>query len=281
MPCRSRDLENSRRNDKEVARLFRGWMVLGASTIVSITTILCYGLIQSESIFSLLGSAASSGAATTDDTFDGGDDYMYNNDADEEGRDDGDDGGENNRNDDHQQRFLSEDDNHENEEHQGEDAGAEEAVEDDEAGYDDIDATTQSSSNFSLGISMPKYSMDGTEIFFLALMLVVALVLLPYGRRVLKDRKALNSRFGIGLFSSALIMYANLSFLFSLLLSYSGEVSALCTYGYAAWIARQMPSPRTLIYFVALLLCWLSLTIILFSQNYIHVLLACPTAIGR
>lgn len=232
MPCRSRDVENSRRNDKEVARLFRGWMVLGASTIVGITTILCYGIIQSESIFSLLGSAATSGVATTDDTFEGGDDYMYNNDADE-GREDGDDGGENNRNDEHQQRFLSEDNNHENEEHQGEDAGAEEAVEDDDAAaYDDVDATTQSSSNFSLGISMPKYSMDGTEIFFLALMLVVALVLLPFGRRVLKDRKALNSRFGIGLFSSALIMYANLSFLFSLLLSYSGEVSAHRTYGY-------------------------------------------------
>ena len=230
MPCRSRDVENSRRNDNEVARLFRGWMVLGALTIVGITTILCYGIIQSESIFSLLNAAATSGIAATDDTFDGADEY--NNDADEEGED-GAGGEENNRNDDHQQRFLSEDNNHENEEHQGEDAGAEEAVEDDDAAaYDDVDATTQSSSNFSLGISMPKYSMDGTEIFFLALMLVVALVLLPFGRRVLKDRKALNSRFGIGLFSSALIMYANLSFLFSLLLSYSGEVSAHRTYGY-------------------------------------------------
>ena len=88
--------------------------MLGASTIVGITTILCYGIIQSESIFSLLGSAATSGVATTDDTFEGGDDYMYNNDADE-GREDGDDGGENNRNDEHQQRFLSEDNNHENE----------------------------------------------------------------------------------------------------------------------------------------------------------------------
>ena len=56
--------EGARRNDKEVARLFRGWMVLGASTIVGITTILCYGIIQSESIFSLLGSAATSGVAT-------------------------------------------------------------------------------------------------------------------------------------------------------------------------------------------------------------------------
>ena len=215
--------------------------MLGASTIVGITTILCYGIIQSESIFSLLNAAATSGIAATDDTFDGADEY--NNDADEEGED-GAGGEENNRNDDHQQRFLSEDNNHENEEHQGEDAGAEEAVEDEETAYDDVDATTQSSSNFSLGISMPKYSMDGTEIFFLVLMLVVAVVLLPCGRRVLKDRKALNSRFGIGLFSSALIMYANLSFLFSLLLSYSGEVSALRTYrsSYAAWVAWRVPS---------------------------------------
>ena len=210
--------------------------MLGASTIVVITTILCFGIIQSESAISLLGSAATWGATSTDDTFEGGDDYMYNNDADED-----------DRNDEHQQRFLSEDDNHENEEHQGEDAGAEEEVEDDEAAaYDDVDATTQSSSNFSLGISVPKYIMDATDIFFLALMLAVALVLLPCGRRVLKNRKALNSRFGIGLFSSALIMYANLSFLFSLLLSYSGEVSALRTYGYAAWVARQVSNiPRT------------------------------------
>ena len=208
--------------------------MLGASTIVVITTILCFGIMQSESAISLLGSAATWGATSTDDTFEGGDDYMYNNDADED-----------DRNDEHQQRFLSE-----------EDAGAEEEVEDDEAAaYDDVDATTQSSSNFSLGISVPKYIMDATDIFFLALMLAVALVLLPCGRRVLKNRKALNSRFGIGLFSSALIMYANLSFLFSLLLSYSGEVSALRTYGYAAWVARQVSNiPRTFIYLVALLL---------------------------
>lgn len=200
MRCRSRDIENSRRNDKEVARLLRGWKVLAASTIVAITIILCYGIVQSESISSLLNAVASGGTANTTTVTD--DDY--NNEV--EGR------------------FLSEDnqDNEEhidNEEHQEEDA--EVAYDDDD---DDDDASSQTSSSFSLNVNMPKFSMDGTEVFFLAFMLVIVLILLPRGCQILKDRKALNSRFGIGLLSSALIMYANLSFLFSLLLSYSNEV---------------------------------------------------------
>ena len=93
MRCRSRDIENSRRNDKEVARLLRGWKVLAASTIVAITIILCYGIVQSESISSLLNAVASGGTATTTTVTD--DDY--NNEV--EGR------------------FLSED-NQDNEEHQ-------------------------------------------------------------------------------------------------------------------------------------------------------------------
>jgi len=223
MPCRSRNVENSRRNDKEVARLLRVWVVLGASTIIAITTILSYGIFQSESVFSVLNAAATSGAATTDDALESDDDYG---------------GG-----DEDQQRFLGEDDNYENEEeyagaedgaYDGDDdnyeneeeyAGAEDGTYDDDDNNDNDDASEHSSSNFSLNLIMPKYTMDVTDLFFLALMLVIALILLPFGRQVLKDRKALNSRFGIGSFSSALIMYANLSFLFSLLLSYSGEVS--------------------------------------------------------
>lgn len=177
-------------------------MVLGASTIIAITTILSYGIFQSESVFSVLNAAATSGAATTDDALESDDDYG---------------GG-----DEDQQRFLGEDDNYENEE---EYAGAEDGTYDDDDNNDNDDASEHSSSNFSLNLIMPKYTMDVTDVFFLALMLVIALILLPFGRQVLKDRKALNSRFGIGSFSSALIMYANLSFLFSLLLSYSGEVS--------------------------------------------------------
>jgi len=195
MRCRSRDIENSRRNDKEVARLLRGWKVLAASTIVAITIILCYGIVQSESISSLLNAVASGGNATTTVT-----DDDYNNEV--EGR------------------FLSED-NQDNEEHQD---NEEQQEEDAEVAYDDDDASSQTSSSFSLNVNMPKFSMDGTEVFFLAFMLVIVLILLPRGCQILKDRKALNSRFGIGLLSSALIMYANLSFLFSLLLSYSNEV---------------------------------------------------------
>jgi len=219
MHCRSRDVENSRRNDNEVARLLRGWIALAASTIVATTTILCYGIVQSEIVFSLLNAAVSD-AATTDDDVQGEGDYY--NDADEGGEADAN-GDENNRDEGHEERFLSED-NHDNEEHQEENAGAEDnGAQDDEVAYDDNDASAQTSSSFSLNVNMPKYSMDGTEVFFLAFMLGIVLLLLPYGRRILKDRKSLNSRFGIGLFSSALIMYANLSFLFSLLLSYSGE----------------------------------------------------------
>ena len=174
--------------------------MLAASTIVAITTILCYGIAQSESISFLLNAVASGGTGTnitvTDDD--------YNNEV--EGR------------------FLSED-NQDNEEHQEEDAHSEDnRDQDNEVVYDDGDASAQTSSIFSLNVNMPKYSMDGTEVFFLAFMLVIVLILLPCGCQILKDRKALTSRFGIGLLSSALIMYANLSFLFSLLLSYSNEV---------------------------------------------------------
>jgi len=202
MGCRARDIENSKRNDAEVARHCRCWIALAAMTIVSIVTIMSYGMVNS--IYT---------GTASDQEYYGDDQAEGANDA--EGEDGGGEGEGGEGQDGGGGRFLSEDSN------DGENNSADnQDGEEDEEDYD-YDA---SSATFNMNINVPKYYMDGTELFFLAFMLVIVLALLPYGYRVLKDRKAVNARFGVGFFSAALIMFANLSFLFSLLLSYSGEV---------------------------------------------------------
>lgn len=218
MRCRARDLENSKRNDAEVAHHCRCWIALGAMTIISIATIMSYGILNSRSMDN-----------ASDQEYYVDDQVEEDNDAEGEGEGgegegeggegeggEGQDGGG--------ERFLSEDSK------DGENNSADNQVaEEEEEDYDyNYDASSQQAT-FNMNINVSKYYMDGTELFFLAFMLVIVLALLPYGYRVLKDRKAANARFGVGFFSAALIMFANLSFLFSLLLSYSGEVGIVLT----------------------------------------------------
>ena len=77
-----------------------------------------------------------------------------------------------------------------------------EVAEEEEEDYYNYDASSQQAT-FNMNINVSKYYMHGAE-NFLAFMLVIVLALLPYGYRVLKDRKSANARFGIGFFSAAL-----------------------------------------------------------------------------